>query len=297
MVAPRDLSALLRTPLQRAAVVQDKSTRRSAVAIVIRPAAAGSQVLYILRTPRDSDPWSGQVAFPGGRRDPEDASDYECAVREAREEVGLRLDDARNFELLGQLPPRPIFAKGGALPGRCVVPFVFAQVASTTPPLTLQPSEVAAVCWAHEGALAPAHVRYAIEKPYSPLPRAAERVVPPALRRALGLDRVSFPTIALDGFDASEVQLGGDGVALALPAPRFKLWGMTLGMTSDLLALTGQAALNKPPAMPHNGLLRAAVKLGALDDAGRFGVGRFGAAGALLVVAAVAASRTIGARL
>ena len=217
-------------------------------------------------------------------------------MREAREEVGLRLD-TKDFELLGSLPPRPIFAKGGALPGRCVVPFVFAQVASTTPPLTLQPSEVAAVCWAHEGALAPAHVRYAIEKPYSPLPRAAERVVPPALRRALGLDRVSFPTIALDGFDASSVELGGDGVALALPTPRFKLWGMTLGMTSDLLALTGQAALNKPPAMPHNGVLRAAVKLGALDDAGRFGVGRFGAAGALLVVAAVAASRTIGARL
>ena len=141
-------------------------------------------------------------------------------------------------------------------------------------------------------------MRYAIEKPYSPLPRAAERVVPPALRRALGLDRVSFPTIALDGFDASEVQLGGDGVALALPTPRFKLWGMTLGMTSDLLAAhRGQAPLNKPPAMPHNAVLRAAVKLGALDDAGRFGVGRFGAAGALLVVAAVAASRTIGARL
>ena len=295
----RDLSALLRAPLQRAAVVQDSSIRRSAVAIVIRPSPvceSGSQVLYILRTPRESDPWSGQVAFPGGRRDPEDASDYECAVREAREEVGLRLD-TNDFELLGSLPPRPIFAKGGALPGRCVVPFVFAQVASTTPPLTLQPSEVAAVCWAHEGALAPAHVRYAIEKPYSPLPRAAERVVPPALRRALGLDRVSFPTIALDGFDASDVQLGGDGVALALPTPRFKLWGMTLGMTSDLLALTGQAPLNKPPAMPHNAVLRAAVKLGALDDAGRFGVGRFGAAGALLVVAAVAASRTIGARL
>ena len=100
----RDLSALRRAPLQRAAVVQDSSIRRAAVAIVIRPAATGSQVLYMLRTPRESDPWSGQVAFPGGRRDPEDASDYECAVREAREEVGLRLDDAQHFELLGQLP-------------------------------------------------------------------------------------------------------------------------------------------------------------------------------------------------
>ena len=153
------------------------------------------------------------MAFPGGR-DPEDASDYECAVREAREEVGLRLDDARNFELLGQLPPRP-FCQGRRAARPRVMPFVFTQVAPTTPPLTLQPSR-----WRPSAGRTRARsrrrVRYAIEKPL--LPRAAERVVPPALRRALGLDRVSFPTIALDGFDASEVQLGGDGVALALPS-------------------------------------------------------------------------------
>lgn len=44
---------------------------------------------------------SGQVAFPGGRADAEDASPAETALREAHEEVGL----AREFvEVLGNLP-------------------------------------------------------------------------------------------------------------------------------------------------------------------------------------------------
>jgi 8-oxo-dGTP pyrophosphatase MutT (NUDIX family) len=44
---------------------------------------------------------SGQVAFPGGKIDAEDSDAVAAALREAHEEVGLRLDQV---EVLGQLP-------------------------------------------------------------------------------------------------------------------------------------------------------------------------------------------------
>ena len=44
---------------------------------------------------------AGQIAFPGGKVDPDDASPEAAALREAQEEVGL---DPRNVEILGTLP-------------------------------------------------------------------------------------------------------------------------------------------------------------------------------------------------
>ena len=72
-------------------------------------------VLYILRRANERDPWSGQVGFPGGRQQESDHDDLATAVRECREEVGLHLDDAESYELLGRLPDRPITASGGRL--------------------------------------------------------------------------------------------------------------------------------------------------------------------------------------
>lgn len=67
-------------------------TRRAAVAIVLHECDDELCLLMIRRAKREGDPWSGHMAFPGGRRDPEDIDDRFCAIRETREEIALDLD-------------------------------------------------------------------------------------------------------------------------------------------------------------------------------------------------------------
>jgi 8-oxo-dGTP pyrophosphatase MutT (NUDIX family) len=59
---------------------------------------------------------AGEISFPGGRQDPEDADLCATALREAHEEIGL---DPGGVELVGALQPTPTIATGYA-----VYPFV-----------------------------------------------------------------------------------------------------------------------------------------------------------------------------
>jgi len=99
---------------------------RAAVAIVIREAQEGLQVLLIRRAEHPGDAWSGHMAFPGGREDPADDSLLATAIRETFEEVALDLE--RAGQLLGQLAPLPAVARGRPV-GMTIVPFVFELVA------------------------------------------------------------------------------------------------------------------------------------------------------------------------
>lgn len=78
-------------------------------------------ILFVRRTERAADPWSGQMAFPGGYRAAADESLAGTAQRETYEETGLDL--AATGEQLGALDdenPRSPF-----LPKIVVTPFVF----------------------------------------------------------------------------------------------------------------------------------------------------------------------------
>ena len=74
--------------------------RRAAVAMVLANQPDGPSVLFIERASHPADPWSGHMAFPGGRVDPGDAHPREAAERETLEEVGLSL---RGAERIGRL--------------------------------------------------------------------------------------------------------------------------------------------------------------------------------------------------
>jgi 8-oxo-dGTP pyrophosphatase MutT (NUDIX family) len=78
-----------------------EGARRAAVAMVLTESeAGGAEVLFIERARHPLDPWSGHMAFPGGRVDPDDDGARAAAERETLEEVGISLTDAT---LLGRL--------------------------------------------------------------------------------------------------------------------------------------------------------------------------------------------------
>ena len=90
----------------------------AAVAAVLCPDDGDVQLLYIERMRATGDPWSGHIAFPGGRVEPSDASLRETAERETREEIGLRLGDEHYLGRLDDL-------QGTSLPVQ-VAAFVYA---------------------------------------------------------------------------------------------------------------------------------------------------------------------------
>lgn len=93
---PAQGSATVSSPAADGAVVRPYA----AVALVLRERSAGTEVLFIERAMREGDPWSGHMAFPGGRLEGDDDSPQSAARRETSEEVGLELGAA---DYLGHL--------------------------------------------------------------------------------------------------------------------------------------------------------------------------------------------------
>lgn len=87
---------------------EEEGVRRAAVALIFRAGADGKpELLFIKRSDYPADPWSGQVALPGGREEPGDASLADTAARETREELGIDLGrDGTFIGTLDDLRPR-----------------------------------------------------------------------------------------------------------------------------------------------------------------------------------------------
>ncbi|HEV2137646.1 MAG TPA: CoA pyrophosphatase [Nitrososphaerales archaeon] len=75
---------------------KSKGLRFAAVSIILRDGDSPN-VLLIKRAERASDPWSGQIAFPGGKMQPGDKTAKDTAIRETIEEVGIDLGRAAEF--------------------------------------------------------------------------------------------------------------------------------------------------------------------------------------------------------
>lgn len=91
----------------------------AAVALLLRLADQDFKILLVKRVDKPSDPWSGQIAFPGGKRDTKDQSLVQTVIRETLEETGIDL--GHGYDFLGTLKKTQSTVK----PELYVAPFVF----------------------------------------------------------------------------------------------------------------------------------------------------------------------------
>lgn len=133
--------ALERSPIRR--LPGAKLMRKAAVAAVLREGVVsdGAELLLIRRAENPRDPWSGHMAFPGGRVEKSERT-RDAALRETREEIGLDL--TVHGTPLGRLSPVATMGRGAPVP-MVIHPYVYA-LSATEPALTLN-EEVAAVVW------------------------------------------------------------------------------------------------------------------------------------------------------
>lgn len=107
----------------------------AATALVLVDEGQGPEALFIERVSRANDRWSGQMALPGGKREPQDRSLAATAARETHEEVGVELPPA-----VGRLDDHHERLGRGL-----VATFVYAL--DRRPSLVPEPGEVAAAVW------------------------------------------------------------------------------------------------------------------------------------------------------
>jgi 8-oxo-dGTP pyrophosphatase MutT (NUDIX family) len=148
-------------------------TEAEAAVAMVRTRGLDESILFIRRSERKEDSWSGHWSFPGGRRDPGDADFLHTALRELEEECGIRLG---REQMEAALPI--VVARRRSGPFLRVAPFVF--TVDRRLPTVLDPREAVAAVWV----------------PRSRLCDPAQHCLRPVPHRPV---EMLFPAIDLDG--------------------------------------------------------------------------------------------------
>ena len=138
-----DIAAIRRKLAAHEPRILPAAAFQASVAIVLRPSAVGPEALFIERARKPRDPWSGQMAFPGGRHDDTDRDLRHTAERETEEEVGLSLASA---PLIGRLDDQTGQRAGQGRQLR-IAAFVYELAAGAGDDLRIN-DEVAEAFWA-----------------------------------------------------------------------------------------------------------------------------------------------------
>lgn len=108
------------------------------------------ELLMIRRSGQKGDPWSNQMAFPGGKRENNDSSFMVTAIRETKEELGINI---RKSEFLGYMEPMYTHTKK-----MIVIPSVFYSTRNLKP---VPSKEVSSFYWISIDGITRRKTRYA----------------------------------------------------------------------------------------------------------------------------------------
>lgn len=206
---------------------------------------------------RDADlehRWSGAVTFPGGRRDVDDASDYAAVCRATEEMLGIPLSSPE-FLCLGQmqdvaLRSRLITEFTSAVQSR----FVFLHVGELAPTLQYAAHEVERARWVplqaffslenrgtttREEEMPAGYCQSAVALPLARFVYTQDADKRLLLSEFFPGTQLLFPALYVPGSDGAAV--GGSAIDSG-----WKVWGLTLRTTSELLGLAGHGSLDWP---------------------------------------------------
>ncbi len=123
-------------------IARDKNSILSSVAIIIRNHEEIYEILFIKRSEREHDNFSGHMAFPGGINEKIDKTGLDTSIRETYEEIGIDLKKDGLF--LGQFSDyRPVNPKSNHL---IVSPYIF-FLKNPTVKINLNQEEVVDTVW------------------------------------------------------------------------------------------------------------------------------------------------------
>ncbi|KAI8090535.1 NUDIX hydrolase domain-like protein [Thamnidium elegans] len=179
-----------------------------------------AEILFMQRATRVGDRWSGHVSFVGGKNEPNE-TDEDTVKREVMEEIGIDLN-TKDYIQVGKLDEREISSIKDNKLLMILIPFVYLQVVPESPTFKLQESEVAAVQWVPLSFFLSTH-SYAS---YRPITEQLSLVRLNKNKWATPLIRFMMGSVTFAAID--------------LPtSTNFRLWGLTMGMTRDIVEFTG----------------------------------------------------------
>nr|ODO04406.1 hypothetical protein L204_00765 [Cryptococcus depauperatus CBS 7855] len=192
--------------------------------------------------------WASHIAFPGGRQEPDDQSAYYTALRETWEEIGLDLAE-KEFLNVGRLDEREVTTSLGKRLLMILSPFVFLQTSPFTPKPEIQANEISSIHWISLSLLTPpfspsrwSQVDIDISTRLSP----KNKLIRWCLRNLIGKMKFGClllpdePWATAENFDRSNfnenLEGSGSWTNQADGSRVLRLWGLTLGMTLDLIS-------------------------------------------------------------